>query len=95
MNVHRRERARLRQCSHNPNHRAPLPHLNFSPPHCDGDGGATPTAGPVVYNFFSNTTSAATTKALEVSLELGVGMCNAAAGAIEEDLDLELRLGCS
>uniref|UniRef100_A0A0D9W296 C2H2-type domain-containing protein n=1 Tax=Leersia perrieri TaxID=77586 RepID=A0A0D9W296_9ORYZ len=99
MNVHRRERARLRQCP-NPSsivhggRTHPLPNLNFSPPspplpqqqeyYCSGDRPA------VVYSFFSTTATAmAVTKGLEVDLELEVG------GGIEEGLDLELRLGCS
>uniref|UniRef100_A0A0E0P5B5 C2H2-type domain-containing protein n=1 Tax=Oryza rufipogon TaxID=4529 RepID=A0A0E0P5B5_ORYRU len=95
MNVHRRERARLRQF---PNPRPhPLPNLNLSPPppppppppqqqqcYCPGDRPA------IVYSFFSTAAAAmAATKGLEVDLELGVG------GGMEEGLDLELRLGCS
>uniref|UniRef100_A0A0E0KMQ6 C2H2-type domain-containing protein n=1 Tax=Oryza punctata TaxID=4537 RepID=A0A0E0KMQ6_ORYPU len=101
MNVHRRERARLRQCPNpNPCHGGrphPLPNLNLSPPppplphqqqyYCPGDRPA------VVYSFFSTTAAAAATKGLEVDLELGVGVCND--GGMEEGLDLELRLGCS
>ncbi|OEL32294.1 hypothetical protein BAE44_0006686 [Dichanthelium oligosanthes] len=112
MNVHRRDRARLRQCCPaypsslpSPNmasahqHRAPLlPNLNYSPPHCAA--GPTAAAEPVIYSFFSTTTStvAAATKqaTLEVSLELGIGVCGRAGEAVEEEgLDLELRLGCA
>ncbi|KAF0931327.1 hypothetical protein E2562_004476 [Oryza meyeriana var. granulata] len=101
MNVHRRERARLRQCPNpsRPCHgRAhPLPNLNFSPPppqqqqqqYCPGDRPA------VMYSFFSTTMAA--TRVLEVDLELGVGVCSdgGGGGGMEEGLDLELRLGCS
>jgi len=109
MNVHRRDRARLRQCcspatypSSLPSpslaaphqHRAPLPNLNYSPPHC-----AAPTAAaePVIYSFFSTTTSTVSAAALEVSLELGIGVCGRGGEAVElaEGLDLELRLGCA
>ncbi|KAJ1270120.1 hypothetical protein BS78_06G030400 [Paspalum vaginatum] len=117
MNVHRRDRARLRQCctahpaslpvvpgpsliAHH-QHRAPLPNLNLSPPHCASAAGAE----PVIYSFFSTTTTsaaAAATKAaaLEVSLELGIGVCGSGgrgSGVLDEDdgLDLELRLGCA
>ncbi|PUZ46329.1 hypothetical protein GQ55_7G060500 [Panicum hallii var. hallii] len=110
MNVHRRDRARLRQCcpaypsplpSSNPQaaphqHRAPLPNLNYSPPHCAAAPAAT--AEPVIYSFFSTTTSTTTVAAaaLEVSLELGIGVCGRGGGAVEEEgLDLELRLGCA
>ncbi|XP_062227297.1 zinc finger protein 11-like [Phragmites australis] len=91
MNVHRRDRARLRQCcsaSAYTSSLRPLPNLNFSPT----------TSEPVVYRFFSATTSAtaaATKAAFEVNLELGIGVCSGG-GDIEEDgLDLELRLGCA
>jgi len=124
MNVHRRDRARLRQCcsaasaahgpsslsspslmtAHHQHSRAPLPNLNFSPPHLAG-GGSMAAADPLIYSFFSATTTsaaaAATNKAaLEVSLELGIGVCGSGSGrgggGVEEDgLDLELRLGCA
>ncbi|WVZ83926.1 hypothetical protein U9M48_031020 [Paspalum notatum var. saurae] len=122
MNVHRRDRARLRQCctaahpaslpvpagpgtmTHHQQHRsaAPLPNLNFSPPHC---ASAAAAAEPVIYSFFTTTTSAAAaavTKAaaLEVSLELGIGVCGGSGGRggvvdADDGLDLELRLGCA
>ncbi|KAF8650238.1 hypothetical protein HU200_063993 [Digitaria exilis] len=113
MNVHRRDRARLRQCCPAPyvpssslptpsllasqQHRAPLPNLNYSPPHC----AAAPEPPPVIYSFFSTTTSTsmvgvATKATLEVSLELGIGVCGRGGEAVEEEgLDLELRLGCA
>ena len=100
MNVHRRERARLRHyysCA--PIHRV-LPNLNFAPPpqyYCTGDTTtATTTTPPAVYCFFSTaaantaTSTAAKDAALEVDLELGVG-----GGFGDGGLDLELRLGCS
>ncbi|CAL5033660.1 unnamed protein product [Urochloa decumbens] len=122
MNVHRRDRARLRQCcspawpsslAAGPNHlaaapypeqqhRAPLPNLNCSPPHCAAAGTAAEVAAPVIYSFFSTTASgtvdaAAKAAAFEVSLELGIGVCGGRGReAVEEEgLDLELRLGCS
>ncbi|KAM3412559.1 hypothetical protein ACQJBY_003964 [Aegilops geniculata] len=102
MNVHRRERARIRHyyCSAYPAAPAPapaavhrdwVPNLNFSPPRCPGGdyGGGTSTATPAVYSFFSTAAAAEAAKAaLVVDLELGVG---GAGGG----LDLELRLGCS
>nr|CAB3483950.1 unnamed protein product [Digitaria exilis] len=111
MNVHRRDRARLRQCcpaAYVPSsslptpsllasrqHKAPLPNLNYSPPHC----AAVPEPPPVIYSFFSTTTSTvgvATKATLEVSLELGIGVCGRGCEAVEEEgLDLELRLGCA
>ncbi|KAL5215076.1 hypothetical protein ABZP36_004228 [Zizania latifolia] len=105
MNVHRRERARLRQCPNNPSPacltRAPLPNLNFSPPPPPPPPqyyfpGADRPA--IVYSFFSSTTTttSAATTALEVDhveVELGVGVCSNGAGGMEDDLDLELRLG--
>ncbi|XP_034606041.1 uncharacterized protein [Setaria viridis] len=119
MNVHRRDRARLRQCcpawtsSSLPSttnmaaaapqqHRDPLPNLNYSPPHCAG-GPTAAAEAPVIYSFFSTATStvvAAATKpttTLEVSLELGIGVCggHSGEGLAEEGLDLELRLGCA
>jgi hypothetical protein len=124
MNVHRRDRARLRQCcpaawpssSQLPSptnlqaaaapqqHRAPLPNLNHSPPQLAG--GVTAAAeAPVIYSFFSTATSTVvaaaakpTTTTLEVSLELGIGVCGGSRsgeGSAEEGLDLELRLGCA
>ena len=109
MNVHRRDRARLRQCcsasaAHHHHSRAPLPNLNFSPPH------RAAAADPVIYSFFSTTTSTTTSAAavatnkvaaLEVSLELGIGVCAGGGSGrggvvVEEDgVDLELRLGCT
>ena len=105
MNVHRRDRARLRQCysayhpsplpnpSPTTHHRspAPLPNLNFyPPPHCNAE--------PVIYSFFSATVSAttpATKAAFEVDLELEIGpVCSGGDPAEEDGLDLELRLGC-
>ena len=124
MNVHRRDRARLRQCcsaasaahgpsslpspslmtAHHQHSRAPLPNLHFSPPH-RAAGGSMASSDPVIYSFFSATTTsaaaAATNKAaLEVSLELGIGVCDSGSarggGVVEEDgLDLKLRLGCA
>ncbi|KAL6650305.1 hypothetical protein ACP70R_009230 [Stipagrostis hirtigluma subsp. patula] len=100
MNVHRRDRARLRQCyaAYHPSplprpvnpttrHRAvsPLPNLNFLPPHCAG--AAASTAEPVVHSFFSTTTAAGaspTSKAFAVSLDLGIGVCGCGSGAPEE-----------
>ena len=99
MNVHRRERARLRHyysCA--PIHRV-LPNLNFAPPqyYCTSDTTAT-TTPPAVYSFFSTaaadtaTSTAVKNAALVVNLELGVGGGFGDGGA---GLDLELRLGCS
>jgi hypothetical protein len=88
MNVHRRERARLR---HYYSHR--LPNLNLLPPlYCyTSNTTATP---PAVYSFLSTAAAEAeaATKAaaLEVNLELEVGE-----GFGDAGLDLELRLGCS
>ncbi|CAN6275223.1 unnamed protein product [Urochloa humidicola] len=112
MNVHRRDRARLRQCCpaawpsssllpgpnhlpappHPQQHRAPLPNLNCSPPHC----AAAEAAAPVIYSFFSTaaSTTVAAAATFEVSLELGIGVRSCEA-AEEEGLDLELRLGCA
>jgi hypothetical protein len=98
MNVHRRDRARLRQCcpsqliaaAHHHHRRAapaaaapPLPNLNFLPPHCAGDT----TAEPV---------PAVKAAAVGVNLDLGIGGGGVCGGAAEDAaLDLELRLGCS
>ncbi|XP_051212310.1 uncharacterized protein [Lolium perenne] len=86
MNVHRRERARLR---HYYSHR--LPNLNLLPPLYCCTSNTTPTS-PAVYSFFSTTAAEVATKpaALEVNLELEVGE-----GFGDAGLDLELRLGCS
>ncbi|XP_039780321.1 transcriptional regulator SUPERMAN-like [Panicum virgatum] len=103
MNVHRRDRARLRHGSPPPAacrpSRAPtpaaavIPNLNYPPP-------------PPQYDH-RHGPAASTSIAAEVSLELGVGVvrsCSTAAtpitpgGGPEEDdggLDLELRLGVS
>jgi hypothetical protein len=122
MNVHRRDRARLRQCcsasaaahpsaslpspaltARHQHSRAPIPNLNFSPQHCAA-GGSMAAADPVIYSLFSTTTSSstavATKAAVEVSLELGIGVCGRSSGrgggVVEDDgLDLELRLGCA
>ncbi|KAM3299919.1 hypothetical protein ACQJBY_041087 [Aegilops geniculata] len=101
MNVHRRERARIRHyyCSAYSAAPAPapaavhrdwVPNLNFSPPHYPGgDYGGTSSATPAVYSFFSTAAAAEAAKAaLVVDLELGVG---GGGGG----LDLELRLGSS
>jgi hypothetical protein len=69
-------------------------------------GGVTAAAeAPVIYSFFSTATSTVvaaaakpTTTTLEVSLELGIGVCGGSRGgegSAEEGLDLELRLGCA
>ncbi|KAL6841064.1 hypothetical protein ACP4OV_029033 [Aristida adscensionis] len=114
MNVHRRDRARLRQCYYPSSsssssslptpaaaaHRRtaapahPLPsRLHFSPaspPRCAA------AAEPVVYSFFSAATTASAVKAaVEVDLELGIGVCGGGGGAEEGGVDLELRLGCA
>jgi hypothetical protein len=86
-NVHRRDRARLRQCCHNhliaahhhrrPPGAPPLPSLNFLPPHCAGGVVATTTAEPVVYSFFSTTSTspaAAAMKAAVVGVNLDLGI---------------------
>ncbi|KQJ81432.1 hypothetical protein BRADI_5g00676v3 [Brachypodium distachyon] len=87
MNVHRRERARLRHyyCSNYP--AAMAMHRQANPP-------PLPQHFTVVYSFFSAAEAAATTTTkdalMEVDLELGVGGFGSDGG-----LDLELRLGCS
>lgn len=105
MNVHRRERARLRHyyCSNYP--AAMAMHRQANPPplpqHFTGGGSSTMAAAAVVatdpavvYSFFSAAEAAATTTTkdalMEVDLELGVGGFGSDGG-----LDLELRLGCS
>ncbi|KAG8064100.1 hypothetical protein GUJ93_ZPchr0004g38443 [Zizania palustris] len=104
MNVHRRERARLRQCPNNPSTacltRAPLPNLNLSPPPPPPPQYYFPGADrpAIVYSFFSTTATTAPLEADHVELgDVVDGVCsNNGAGGMEEDvLDLELRLGCS
>jgi hypothetical protein len=106
MNVHRRDRARLRQCypshliaaAHHHHRRAaaaapPLPNLNFLPPHCAGDTTTEPV--PVVYSFLSTSATAAVKAAVGVNLDLGIGGGICGDAAEDGGLDLELRLGCS
>ncbi|KAF7106952.1 hypothetical protein CFC21_107654 [Triticum aestivum] len=104
MNVHRRDRARLRHGSPppppqlaaaaggSPNPRraaaaAAIPNLNYPPP--------PPAPQPSLYNERSSA-AAADTRALELSLELGLEAGVQSCTKEEDDgLDLELRLGCS
>ncbi|KAM3207840.1 hypothetical protein ACQJBY_062862 [Aegilops geniculata] len=107
MNVHRRDRARLRHGSPpppppppqraaaaaaggSPNPRraaaAAIPNLNYPPP---------PPSQPYLCNERSSA-AAADTRALELSLELGLEAGVQSCTKEEDDgLDLELRLGCS
>ncbi|CAM0947071.1 unnamed protein product [Alopecurus aequalis] len=103
MNVHRRERARLRHyysCA--PIHRV-LPNLNFAPPqyYCTSDT-TTTTTPRAVYSFFSTaaadtaTSTAVKDDAVEVNFDLGVaGGFGDGGGGGDGGLDLELRLGCA
>lgn len=102
MNVHRRERARLRHCSPPPPataapnprsaaatagaHRA-IPNLNYPPP---------PQPLPLYYPKRSPPPAANAMASPEVRLEMGVGaMLQCCTKEVDDGLDLELRLGSS
>ncbi|TVU07130.1 hypothetical protein EJB05_47172, partial [Eragrostis curvula] len=108
MNVHRRDRARLRQCcsayaaaaaslqGHTPSQLIAAHHHRTAPSPLPNLNLLPPTtAEPVVYSFFSTAAAAAMkAAAVEVNLDLGIGggACSRGGGVADQEGGLDLEL---